>query len=734
MNTVLKARTAMGPVMARTMATPSYMMDATQNDMAKISDALKEHGFVIISGLLSPALVDSIGAKLLGYTDHVMNTLESTGAPIKVGSRYSYDEVVLRSPNRFDIPMSFSSFAAEELRPFEQMAEHMLDGDWTPAFCGLINSKPGSSAQEWHADSLHLTKNNTNPNLINVLLALHDVDIQMGPTELVPRSQHLTNHLRVESVTEDIVYQKKTNNPEKIGSDQKPFQSPMQKGTILAFDDRILHRGQANNSQTDRNIGYFSFRRNEFEADTHFEGFRSLFKWEGLHSSSKSTSGHNAEQVREGGTIAEVREEFPGLVEYAEKGFVVCDGAGGSQVHASVFQAMEEQMKLGSANVGGYYPSSERVLATVKSTREAAADLFHCDPSEVVFGHNATSLVSHVAHSIRHILGPGDNIVVSQLDHDTNAGLWMRAAEDARAEVRVMPVLGPDARLDYSVLPNIIDSNTKFVACGYAANSVGTINDVSRVCAAAASVGAISMVDAVHYAPHGCLDVKQIGCDLMVASPYKFFGPHAGLLYGRRELMAPGALRPYKIRVADDNLPCEENFSMSPWEQGTQNYEAIAGTHACIEYIASLGRRFGGVMDGPSITDTTGANVHIGRRECIEAGWAVVEEHEDRIKKRFLEGASDIPGLQVLGIQSPARLRDRTCTFAVHKDGHEPDALTQLLVNKHQVCCTSGNHYCNFWENVFPGTTNQDGAVRLGFLHYNTLEEVDRVLEALENV
>ena len=724
----------MRPVLARSMATSAYMMDATQNDMSQISDALKENGFVIISGLLPPALVDSIGEKFLGYTDHVMGTLENTGAPIKVGSRASYDEVVLRSADRFDIPMSFSSFESEELRPFELMAEHMLDGDWTPAFCGLINSKPGSSAQDWHADSLHLTENNTNPNLINVLLALHDVDIKMGPTELIPRSQHLTNHLRFENVTEDIVYQNETNGPEQIGSDQKAFRSPMKKGTILAFDDRILHRGQANKSQTDRNIGYFSFRRKAFEADTHFEGFRSIFKWEGLHSSSQATSAHNADKVREGGTLAEVRKEFPGLEEYAKRGFIMCDGAGGAQAHSSVFEAMEEQMKLGSANVGGYYPSSERVLATVTATREAAADLFNCDPSEVTFGHNATSLVSHVAQSIRQILGPGDNIVVSKLDHDTNAGLWIQAAEEVGAEVRWMPVLGPDAVIDYSVLPNVIDSNTKFVACGYAANSVGTINDVSRVCAAAASVGAISMVDAVHYAPHGCLDVRDIGCDLMVVSPYKFFGPHAGVLYGRSELMSPGRLRPYKIRVSDDHLPCEENYSMSRWELGTQNFEAIAGVHACIEYIASLGTRFGGIMTGPSITDTTGAHVHIGRRERIEAGWAVVEEHERRIKKRFLEGASTIPNLQVLGIQCPTRLSDRTCTFAVRKEGLHPDTLTQLLVKEHQVCCTSGNHYCDFWESVFPGTSNEDGATRLGFLHYNTLEEVDRVLEALENV
>ena len=180
-------------------------------------------------------------------------------------------------------------------------------------------------------------------------------------------------------------------------------------------------------------------------------------------------------------------------------------------------------MVLGSANVGGYYPTSERVLSTVEAAREACGDLFNCQPDEVTFGHNATTLVMHLAHALKHELRPGGNIVLSRLEHDTNAGPWVRMAEEAGAEVRWLPVVGPDCVLDMATLPSLLDERTQFVAVGYGSNSVGTINDVAAVCAAAKAVGAWSFVDAVHYAPHGLLDVANIGCDFMVRP---FRSPH----------------------------------------------------------------------------------------------------------------------------------------------------------------------------------------------------------------
>jgi len=412
-----------------------------------------------------------------------------------------------------------------------------------------------------------------------------------------------------------------------------------------------------------------------------------------------------------------IRNEFPAFAAFPDA--VFCDGAGGSQIHNSVIEASAQQMIRGSANVGGYYPTSERVLEVVTAGRTAAADLFNCWPEEVTFGNNATTLVFHLSHALRHEIRQGDNIVLSALDHDTNAGPWIRMARECGAEVRWIPVQSPGT-LQMDALDTLVDSNTKLVACGYASNALGTINDVARACSAARAVGAYSFVDAVHYAPHGALDVQAIGCDFMVCSPYKFFGPHAGLLFGSATHMQK--LAADKIRCSDDNLPSDANCHMSRWELGTQNFEAIAGVEACVRYIGSLGERF---------SDSEPKS----NRDKVVAGWQVVGEHENRMKEAFLTGAKDISSLTVLGISDLDQIDQRTSTFAIIKDGWDPDALTQRLV-KEGIYCTSGNHYCTFWEDAFPGTsaTNADGAARLGFLHYNTLDEVNFVLQTLESV
>eukprot|EP00940_MAST-03C_sp_MAST-3C-sp2_P002901 g2901.t1 len=401
---------------------------------------------------------------------------------------------------------------------------------------------------------------------------------------------------------------------------------------------------------------------------------------------------------------------------------VFADGAGGSQIHDSVVAAMVDQLRYGAANIGGYYASSERCLQVTSDARSAAADLFNADMKEVTFGNNMTTLTFHLAHSVaEEYFEAGDNIVLSTLDHDANVGPWIRVAQANGVDVRWIPMQFPDCRLDMDALDDLVDDRTKLVACGYASNAVGSKNDVERACAVAKSIGALSFVDAVHYAPHALLDVRRVGCDFMACSPYKFYGPHAGLLFGRMDIMG-GHMRPFKIRPSSDDLPSIANYELSRWELGTQNFEALAGINACVEYIASIGERFG-VRSADACTDD--------RRTRIVKAWELVESHERDLKRLFLEGAKNIEGLVVYGIRDETRIEERTSTFALGMRGLSPDELTRKLCEE-GIFCTSGNHYCTFWDHPSLGLSNDEGATRVGFLHYNTENDVLRVLRALE--
>ena len=308
-----------------------------------------------------------------------------------------------------------------------------------------------------------------------------------------------------------------------------------------------------------------------------------------------------------------------------------------------MYKRQREALVFAAANLGGAYPSSVKVLDTVANARAAAADLFGCAPAEVVFGNNATSLVLRASRALARTWDAGDNIVLSSLDHDCNAGPWAWAAPDAGVSVRWIPVRG-DGCLDVDALESLVDARTRLVACGYASNGLGSVTDVARVCGIARAAGAVSFVDAVHYAPHGLVDVELVGCDFLVLSPYKFFGPHCGALFGRRELLE--ALAPAKLRVADEHLPSDANCHMSKWEVGTQNFEALAGTTAAVDYLASLGDRFGGLAAGGRT-----------RRERLVAGFGAIARHEHALKRRFLAGAAQVPGLVVHGVADLAHRR-----------------------------------------------------------------------------
>lgn len=692
---------------------------AKQQTIQQAADAIYRDGFVVMHGVFDEHELASISRNFMGHTDKVIADLRSSGLEIGIGSKSGFHEVCQRSPGRYDVTTNFKDVPESSENNVGLLMEQVLGPDYKQAFCGVVYSEPGSSDQLWHADSLHLYSEMCPPNLVNCLIAFHDIPIEMGPTELVPGSHVLTNHYCNQNIKngEGIVYQSEQNNPENIGAgDISTFCKALPAGSVLIFDDRILHRGRANLHSLARYVGYLSYRRSWFEPYTHFEATRSLYECIACSGAETSTNSSAAD-------LAEcIRGEFPALGDHPDAVFV--DGAGGSQVHSSVIEAVSQQMRRGAANLGGYYPTSELCMKTTRDARDRAAAFLNCDPLEVTFGHNMTSITSHIAHALKFALSPGDNVVLSRLEHDANAGLWVRMAEEAGCEIRWVPVVGPTCELDIDLLESSINSRTRLVACGYAANSVGTINDVARVCAASRSVGAYSYVDAVHYAPHGLLDVQAVACDFLACSPYKFFGPHSGLLYGRKHIME--TLPTYKIRTATNELPSDDSYQISRWELGTANFEALAGVTACVDYIAGIGVRFGNHCDASSST-----------RQKIIGGWAAIGAHEQLLKVRFVQGAKNIKGLHIYGITEEERLHQRTATFAVGKVDRttgklwDPDELTRYLTSQ-GIYCTSGNHYCTFWEDAL-GLSNEHGATRLGFLHYNTAQEVDRVLETLES-
>lgn len=686
-----------------TSISPEWVIN--KDALGKVGDLMSRHGVVLVRDLLSEAECDNVCSKLLDYADDVLRKVRPL--PLGIGSAKGFDEVVVRSPGRYDVPVPFSRFEEKDLETLEVAALSGLGArgeDAKRAFCGVVCSDPGSTAQEWHVDSLHLSREHKPANLVNVLLALEDVTEDMGPTELVEGTHVLSNHLdenlEASKVGASLAYQTGRNSPESIGAASSRSASlAMSKGSALLFDDRILHRGLANKSSKKRILGYFSYRRSDFEPSTHFEAARNLEAF--------------LESMDEGFDGADVAGEFPGVRDRVDD--VFCDGASGSQIHESALDAMTEQLIRGNANVGGLYDTSTRVDAAVLAARRAYADFFNASSiAEIVFGANATTLNAHVGGALLRSFPKGSTVLVSAAEHDANAGMWTTLA--ARHEIRVRTIpLSRDGGID----PNdvVVDADTRLVCVGMASNALGTVNDVKKICDIARSAGALSYVDGVHAAPHVRVDVQEIGCDFAVVSPYKFFGPHLGVLYGRESILA--TLDVDKIQVSDNRLPCPENCYMSRMETGTQQFENVAGASAAVDYLASLGRRFGGILAKEAT-----------RSQEIEAGYAVIAYHENRIKRAFLDGIRDIPGVSVLGVSSKddQDLTRRTSTFAVDVKGLTPDDLVAKLVYDHRIFCTAGNHYTTFWKEYY---ADREGVARISFLHYNTLGEVQRVLSAL---
>jgi len=398
-----------------------------------------------------------------------------------------------------------------------------------------------------------------------------------------------------------------------------------------------------------------------------------------------------------------VRRQFPSLGQEVDgKPAVFFDAPGGTQVPQQVIDAISEYLSKWNANLGGAFLTSQRSEMVVERAHEAMADFFNCAPDEVVFGANMTTLTLALSRSVGRELKAGDELLVTCLDHDANVSPWV-CLEERGAKVRTADIKPSDCTLDMFDLQAKIRRNTKLVAIGWAANAVGTINDVREAVRLAHGVGAMTYIDAVHYAPHGLIDVKTLDTDFLVCSSYKFFGPHQGILFGKREQLL--RLRPYKLRVCSEKLP-------DRWETGTQNHECMAGVTAAIDYIAEVGRYHS------SETQT--------RRDAIVAAYEAFRQHEQGLAQQL------ICGLTFYGISDPAKADQRTPTVAVRLEGYSPRELAMRL-GERGIFTWDGNYYAlNLAERL--GVQQSGGMLRIGLAHYNTSEEVERLLAELREL
>ena len=375
---------------------------------------------------------------------------------------------------------------------------------------------------------------------------------------------------------------------------------------------------------------------------------------------------------------ATVRARFSAL----QRPLAFFDGPGGTQCPDEVIDAIADYLRESNANIGAPYDTSRRTDALVARARDRAADFLGCSSEEVAFGPSMTSLNFLLTRALARTLEQGDEVVVTRLDHDGNVAPWLEIAHDLGIVVRFAEVTD-DLEVDYDDLASLITERTRVVAFPVAANSVGTAPDVKRIVELAHAAGALAWADAVHWGPHGQTDVTDWGVDVLVCSPYKYFGPHLGLAYGRRELLE--SWRPYKVRPAA-NEPVGHRF-----ELGTLPHELLAGFVAAVDYIDSI-------------------------------GWDAIRAHEGALGERFLSGLPD--AVELYGLPT---MEGRVPTFCFNVPGHTPESVATSLAER-DIAVWHGNYYA---VEVMRHLGLQDGAVRAGIVHYNTEEEVDRLLAAL---
>lgn len=407
-----------------------------------------------------------------------------------------------------------------------------------------------------------------------------------------------------------------------------------------------------------------------------------------------------------------IRRQFPAL----DRPAIFFDNPGGTQIARPSLDRITRYLLECNANHEGAFETSKKSDAVLDEAHAAMADFYNASsPEEIVFGNNMTTLTLHMSRSLSRDWKAGDEIVTTRLDHDANVTPWTLAAQDRGVTVNWVDFDMEDGTLKLDQLEKVLERKPKLVAVGYASNSLGTINPVTRIVRMAREAGALTYVDAVQYAPHGPIDVQELGCDFLVSSAYKFFGPHTGILFGKRNLLEE--LFAYKVRPATNKIP-------GKFETGTQNHEGIAGTLGAIEYFEWIGKTF-----GDSALEGLTEYGYEGRRLELKKAMTVLRAYEFELSRALLSALESVPGLRLYGLTDPRRLDERVATFSFRlKDMHPRDVAARLAAEG--IYVWDGNYYAlNVSERL--GVEKSGGMVRVGAAHYNTLEEVEQLKKAL---
>lgn len=410
--------------------------------------------------------------------------------------------------------------------------------------------------------------------------------------------------------------------------------------------------------------------------------------------------------------VNEIRSHFPSLA----TGAIFFDNPGGTQVPQEVIDAVSNYYTTANANTHGAFATSQRSDALLAEAHAALADFLNANsPDEIVFGANMTTLTFNISRALGRLLQPGDEIIITHLDHDADISPWL-ALEERGAVIRWVDIHPDDCTLDMSEFEKHLSTKTKIVAVGGASNAVGTINDLKTIIPLAHMAGAIAFVDAVAWAPHAPIDVQALDCDLLACSVYKFYGPHVGVLYGKYDLL--DQLQAYKVRPADNQPPHK-------FETGTLNHEGIAGSLAAVNYLASVGEKYGG--DFAALYQS-----FAGRRLNLKTAMSAIKQYEMDVFKHMMRGLRELPGIQLYGITDFARFDYRTPTIAFTHTSKSPREIAEIL-GRQNICVWDGNYYAlALMERL--QLEEHGGAVRVGLGHYNTIEEVNRFLDAMRKI
>lgn len=413
--------------------------------------------------------------------------------------------------------------------------------------------------------------------------------------------------------------------------------------------------------------------------------------------------------------VMSLRQQFPALQKrIRDKQVIYLDGPGGTQIPQNVIDAMMDYLIRDNSNAGGVFLNSQQTDRIVLEARRAVADLFNAKrPEEIVFGHNMTTLTYMVSRALSRTWQAGDEIILSKIDHNANIDPWLQAAAERDVIVRWLDIDTEDYTLRTDELTGLLTDKTRLVAVTYASNAVGSLTDLAEVIKVAHAAGALTYIDAVHYAPHGPIDVQVLNCDFLVSSPYKYYGPHSGVLYGKYRLL--DEIAAYKLRPMP-NLPAGK------WEPGTQSFESMAGIRAAVDYLATIGE----LGLNASSADLSGL---VGRRLQLRRAMTAIQQYEAELSRKFITEAAAIRGLTIYGITDLNRLTKRTPTFALRLAKHPAEVVARALARQ-GIYVWHGHFYALDLMEALQLNT-QGGVVRIGFVHYNTMDEIDRLLDAL---